>query len=193
MQKLWASALLLASLCAADLAAQDAELVPGARVRITQVEAHTASARPERHGTLTGTLVEADSTSFTVLVKGTNLLIPRAAIARIDVSQGHASGDALQGARRGAATAASTYALLALIGLVTSSGGECEGDCPADNFAKFPLYLGGFAVVGAGLGALVGSVPRESWVPVWPPSRSVSLSVDPVPAGGTGVRVSLRF
>jgi hypothetical protein len=211
MPKLWTLVLLIPFIRAPELRAQDAELAPGTRVRIVQATERSASGLRDRGRTHTGTLQAIDSASVTVLVDGRSLSIPRDIVSRLDVSQGTTTPERgmLRGARVGVVMGGAATALITGIALLDDQedDGDCL-DCPprpkprktffrwlldADEAADIPVHGLRGAVVGAGVGAVVGAMRRENWVPVWPGSRSVSLTVDPARSGGTGVGLWLRF
>jgi hypothetical protein len=48
-----------------------------------------------------------------------------------------------------------------------------------------------FGVLGAAIGAMVGSVPTDSWVDV--PARRVNVGLFPTRSGGAGMAVTVSF
>lgn len=201
MRRIWALSLLLC-ICAADLEAQAPEVQPGTRVRIAQPGANGRPQQAVRWSV--GTVEAVDSASLTLRSGGMSLVYPFAAISRMEVSQGRQGGSsasAARGFRRGALTGAASGAALA--GFVRLRDREPCEDCGSISFERFTtradtetfaLTVGLGALVGGGVGLIVGSQSSELWSPVAVGGAlSVSWTVDPVPSGGTGVGVSLRF
>lgn len=196
MKKLWTLVLLSLALAAADVAAQEAALAPGARVRVTQATSPSSSAGVQRGATLVGTLESIDSTSLTVLVNGQSLVYPRDIIARLDVSAGRvdAAESGWRSTKHGAQMGAAATALVLGVSLFLAEP-KTEAGVEPENIPGIAI-AGVFAagtLMGGLLGAAVGSVARDEWVPVWPRPTPVSLSVDPAPSGGTSVGLSVRF
>ena len=147
-------------------------LVPGRRIRVHQQDNHT----------LVGNFASMDSASLAlVTTAGDTVQVPRGDIAGLDLSQGsksNAGKGALTGLLIGAAGGA-------LIGVASSSADD--GDFIDFSAGEYAVGIGAvFGVLGAGVGALIGSGSRsDKWAPTaWP-----TLSV--LPAGPDGHRVAL--
>lgn len=202
MRHFWAALVLL---CAgtADLRAQEARLTPGARVRVVQATTSLDDNRARRRGTQTGVLESMDSTTVTLVTGNRSVALPLNTVSRIDVSSGNASmgRGTLRGARRGALLGAGVGGFVVVMGAIGSgTGNPCRGNptCTEEEPSESPaaviaVILGGGTVLGGTVGALVGSVSRESWTPAWTRPEQVSLTVDGAASGGAQVGVAIRF
>jgi hypothetical protein len=138
---------------AAVMAAQVAEVSPGARIRFR--------APPVVATRITGTVLERRAD--TVLVapeKGSPVTVPISAFTTLDISKGKSRAE---GAKVGALWSAAVYALYAIA--IASGGDPCDGraTCATTNDPTagdlIALTAAG-AGLGAGIGALIG---REKW------------------------------
>jgi hypothetical protein len=154
-------------------------LTTGTRVRVTVREANGQR-------TLVGPLRTFDSQTLALSSSDgpDHVALPRSSITRIEVSRGK-RGHALTGFFLGA--------VLGLAAVALKDAG-CEPDCDTEgsNGGFAVAAIGGGALLGTGVGALMRSERWESvpWA-VGPPRRA-GLGVLPSP-GGLGVRVTLRF
>lgn len=145
------------------------DLIPGTRVRVT---APALAPKP-----LVGTIKKLSDDAIDLAVKGRDdvISVPRASVIRLEVSRGRNRG---KGALIGGAA-------LATVGIVWGAVG-CHG-------SEFPPWLCATIlgvpglVVGAGVGALVGS--GEHWNEL--PSDRFRVTLAPTP--GRGVALSMRF
>lgn len=137
-------------LLAAPLCAQQAELRPGARVRL--------SAPGTLAGQQTGTVLERSTDSLLFATpNGTPTRLALAALERVEVSRGRSRS---RGALKGTAWGAGIGIGLGLISV--AAGNECsalDSVCPTDTELVTSTIVGS-AVIGVIIGAIVGS---ESW------------------------------
>ena len=158
------------------LAAQEAELRPGARVRL--------SAPGTLAGQLTGTVLERSTDSLLFATpNGTPTRLALSALDRVEVSRGESRA---RGALKGTAWGAGVGIGLGLISV--AAGNECadfDTVCPTDTEFVTSTALGG-AVIGAIIGAIVGS---ERWQTLRAPLRgALRPAVDRSKVG-----LSIRF
>lgn len=138
-----------------------------------------------RHGAkTTGTVAAIDSAGLCLAVTGgATVLLVRDEVSGIDLYQGMRTSvgrRALMGGVIGAAAGA-------LLGAVTA--GNSDGFISVGEGAA--AFGAVFGVLGAGIGALVGTKPRPVWDPVdWP---SVALIPDREGGAGAAVRFVIRF
>ena len=203
----------LLGLSAAGSAAAQAEVAPGARIRVYVSTKFNSREVASASGYHVGTVGGIDSSAVTLLEEdGTEFRIPFSSIRQIDVSRGTAtSGEGMRiGARKGAMLGAGTAAgAMGLVYGITKLGDmleeencifdyhfTCEGDSdPPGRGLLHPSWAnaGKVAVIGAVGGALlgtaIGTTGRERWHGV--PLRTLRLELAPAANGGTAV--SLRF
>jgi hypothetical protein len=202
----------LLGLSAAGSAAAQAEVAPGARIRVYVSTKFNSREVASASGYHVGTVGGIDSSAVTLLEEGgTEFRIPFSSIRQIDVSRGTAtSGEGMRiGARKGAMLGAGTAAgAMGLVYGVTKLGdllheSQCHSeftDChnetdPPGKGLLHPSWAnaGKVAVIGAVGGALlgtaIGATGRERWHGV--PLRTLRLELAPAANGGTAV--SLRF
>jgi hypothetical protein len=120
---------------------------------------------------------------------GGTMVIPRASVTSLQMAMGK-HGHALWGMLIGAA------AFAALGATVTVDPNDCGPDSTA--FCSRGEAIGGFALVGAGVGALIGvAVKHERWqnvsVEVLAPRSRAMRSVPSGRGGAVAVHVALRF
>ena len=166
--------LLLIPLSFTSLAAQDT-LTAGDKVRVTTEE--------ER---VVGSLVSLDDNQLTLTTEArdSSLVLPLASLTKLEVSRGQksmAGRGALIGLGAGAAVGVGTA-------LVACAGGDCNTDGDITGALALGLGAGG-ALVGAGIGALIGSsIKVDRWETV--PLDRISVSLTP---RGGGLEVSAKF
>jgi hypothetical protein len=170
-----ACSLLAWSALAADGAAPEDVLVPGARVR---VHAPDLAKRP-----LIGRIVAMDDTALTLRLRGgKERTIAVDEIRRLDVSAG--AHPRLLGGAFGA-----------LVGGVSAAGiagRPCRShreDRRCEDRSAFTLVGG--AVLGAAIGSVLSAT--ETWAPVLAARRRVDVAVEPLPRRGWRAAVAIGF
>lgn len=169
-------ALLVAT--SSPLAAQEAPVAPGTRVRV--------QAPPQWSGWVVGTVVAWESESLVLEPEdvGTPLTLARNQITRFDVYGGSKS-KALLGAGIGFGVGVGWTVLL----LSSESICNSEETCDAGDWAKGIAIFGGG---GAAIGALVGLLFRtDRWEAV--PMEGIRVSFTPVYDGQPGLALSVSF
>jgi len=151
-------------------------LVPGRRIRVHQ----------HNNKKLVGSFVAMDSASLAMVTNaGVTVRVPRGDVAGLDLSQGtksNAGKGALTGLLIGAAGGA-------LIGVASSSADD--GDFIDLSAGEYAVGIGAvFGVLGAGVGALIGSGSRsDKWAPTaWP-----TLSFQPSRRDGGTVALGMHL
>jgi hypothetical protein len=196
----------------ADARAQ-AEVAPGARIRVYVTTQYNSREVASVSGYHVGTVGAIDSSAVTLLEEGgTEFRIPFSSIRQIDVSRGTTTaGEGMRvGARKGALLGAGTAAgAMGILYGITKLGDMleeencifdyhfgCEGDSePPGRGLLRPSWenAGKVAVIGAVGGALlgvaIGSTGRERWKGV----RLRTLRLQLAPAANGGTAVSLRL
>jgi hypothetical protein len=198
--------LALAFTASAAAAQEPPEVLPGARIRVTQPVFIDGVDIGRVHRPQVGTLVSIDSASITALLEkdGTLLTLPFSAINRLQISQGAQSNTrgGIHGARKGAIFGggfmALTYGLVYLIQVGSDKERREECTLTPEACAKIegvepelpylvPALVGG-TLGGAAIGFAVGSREREAWQEVRP--RSLRPVAGP---SELSLTVSLRF
>jgi hypothetical protein len=156
------------------------ELREGARIRL------------QAAGTVSdGTLAAQDAASLTLRVEDLHdpLVVPRATLERVYVSEGRARGKA---AMIGAAIGLTVAGALVVAGSAGCDGGECL--CSGSGCVAAVAILGiPAAATGAGIGALVAPERwREVPIPARAGSTRVGWALAPI-HGGAAVSFSCRF
>ena len=162
------------------LAAQQAPVEPGARVRV--------KAPPLQPDWVRGTVVGWESGSLVLEPEkpdgNTPLTLARDQITRLDVHRGSKSRVLL-----GAGIGFGVGAALGFAACAGNTGSPCTNDAGEGSPAGFALALGG---VGAGLGALVGLLFRtDRWEAV--PLEGIHVTFAPVYDGQPGLALSVSF
>jgi hypothetical protein len=194
-------ALLTLAFTASAAVAQETEVPPGARIRLTQPIFVNGAYIGRVHRPQVGTLVSIDSTSITALLEkdGTLLTLPFSAINRLEISQGAVSGDRARiqrmrtGAIIGGGAAAVIYGLASYINAADKKDDQSCGLPSCAEGGRFELPYMVPVVVGATIGGAVigfrmGSREGEAWQDV----RPRSLRQAPRPSD-VSVTFSLRF
>jgi hypothetical protein len=196
--------LLALALTASAAPAQETEVLPGARIRVTQPVFVDGIDIGQVHRPQVGTLVRIDSASITALLEkdGTLLTLPFSAINRLEISQGAISGDRARihrmrtGAIIGGGFTALIYGLAAYINAGDAKvDEECGpiryGSCGKGGRVELPYMVPaivGATIGGAAIGFQMGSREGEAWKAVRPRSlRPVAAPND------LSLTVSLRF
>ena len=187
---------LLAALLALFLACPNALLgqagtpttavVPGARVRITQIDQKPRVA------------VVVSRTADTLRVRWPDLANTTAAVPVADISRLEVSGGRHRNVLKGMAVGTLGLGTVGVV-LGAATYSPCDSTEPfgcllaSDNRAEEALMVGALgAAVGLIVGTLVGLPSRESWRRV--PLDATRVAVSIIPRGGaTGVGLSLRF
>jgi hypothetical protein len=189
---------------ASAAAAQETEVLPGARIRVAQPVFVDGVDIGRVHPLQVGTLVSVDSASITALLEkdGTLLTLPFSAINRLEISQGAVSGDRARihrmrtGAIVGGGLTAAIYGLAAYINAADDKlDEECGpiryGSCGAGGRFELPYMVPaivGATIGGAAIGFRMGSREGEAWKAVRPRTlRPVAAPSD------LSLTVSLRF
>jgi len=166
-----------------------AHTATGQRVRITSGK----YLLHQRVGTLVGSWADSITVRIGVVPAESTLVLSRSVIDRLEVSRGlqrNTGRGALIGLGSGAA-------LGAVIGLMTYEKCVPQGllDClyaPESRAQQAMLFGVAFGLIGAGVGALVGSAKQERWERVRS-DDDVAWSIRSPPGGGIGVDVGIRF
>jgi hypothetical protein len=166
------------------LAAQEAPVEPGARVRV--------KAPPLQPDWVRGTVVGWESGSLVLEPEkpegDTPLTLARDQITQLDVHRGRKSA-AGKGALIGLGSGAVAGFALGFAACAGNTGSPCTNDAGEGSPAGFALALGG---VGAGLGALVGLLFRtDRWEAV--PLEGIHVTFTPVYDGQPGLALSVSF
>lgn len=177
------------------LAAQDAVVAEGTRVRLTarQLSGPDSGKTQKLKGTVAGW---RGDTLVLRLHNGLLTAMPIGSVTRLSVPGGRRP-DPLGGAFKGMVVggAAGLAVLTALCGEEDIDPGAGEGDpnsCSTSDAGYLLLGTAALAVAGAATGLLVGTVVgAEDWRPVGLPAPRLSLHT--LPGGAVGVGVSLRF
>jgi hypothetical protein len=159
-------------------AAQESALAPGALIRIQGAD--------EKHfhvGTFRA--LTPDSLIYSPGLATSTQSMPLSMIGRIEVSRYDLrTRSVLRDAAIGSA--------VGLGGTLAIAGGcvAFHGDCGLGLIVVTPVLIGGGFLVGA----LIGSQDRtQHWEQVYPPERSASLLIGPMPRGGFAVGLSVPF
>ncbi len=160
---------------------------------------------------ITGTLLDAAADTITVRLEGRDTIVtlPRASVARVQVSEGLRSrgSSAARGAKVGVLVGGGLGALAGVLsGDDTCSPSTSPYDSPyAPDFSCLFSYtkgemvvIGGtvFGVLGAAAGALVGATtPDEIWrtAPELGGRKAVSVGFAPLPGRGLAVKLAVAF
>lgn len=201
-------AVLALAFTASAAAAQETEVLPGARIRVTQPVFIDGVDIGRVHRPQVGTLVSVDSTSITALLEkdGTLLTLPFSAINRLQISQGPISGTrgSFHGVRKGAIIGGGFIAVVYGLGYLIQIADQRldDADCvpgfpdeschPKEKTKPelphmLPAIVGG-TIGGAAIGFGMGSRQREAWQEVRP--RSLRPVARP---NELSLTVSLRF
>jgi len=191
---------------ASAAAAQETEVLPGTRIRLTQPVFVDGRNIGRVHRSQVGTLVSIDSTSITALLEkdGTVLTLPFSAINRLEISQGAVAGDRARihrmrtGAIVGGGLTAAIYGLAAYI---NAADDKLDEECGPTRYRLKACDQGGTfelpymvpAIVGATVGGAVigfrmGSREGEAWQDVRP--RSLRRVAGP---NELSLTISVRF
>jgi hypothetical protein len=199
-----ATVLALAFTASAAPAQRTTEVLPGARIRVTQPVFIDGIDIGQVHRPQVGTLVSIDSTSITTLLEkdGTLLTLPFSAINRLEISRGAISGDRSRthGVRTGAIIGGGFTALIyGLAAYINAGDAKLDEDCGPIRYGscgeggrvELPYMVAaifGGTVAGAAIGFKMGSRGGEAWEAVRPRSlRPVAAPSD------LSLSVSLRF
>lgn len=159
-------------------AAQDGALAPGALIRI-----QGADGKQFHEGTFRA--LTPDSLIYSPGLATSTQSMPLSMIDRIEVRRYNLRArSVLRDAAIGSA--------VGLGGTLAVAGGclAFHKDCGLGLILVTPALVGGGFLVGA----LIGSEDRsEHWDRVYPPERSASLLVGPMPRGGFGIGLSVPF
>jgi hypothetical protein len=197
----------LAFTASAASAQRTTEVLPGARIRVTQPVFIDGIDIGRVHRPQVGTLVSVDSASITALLEmdGTLLTLPFSAINRLQISRGAISGERarIHQMRKGAIIGGGFLAVVYGLGYLVQIADQRldDADCvpvlqqPCQKKPKttpelphmVPAIVGG-TVAGAAIGFGMGSRQREAWQEVRP--RSLRPVAGP---GDLTLTVSLRF
>ncbi|HEY7770209.1 hypothetical protein [Longimicrobium sp.] len=191
---------------ASAAAAQQTEVLPGARIRVTQPVFIDGVDIGRVHRPQVGTLVSVDSASITALLEkdGTLLTLPFSAINRLQVSQGSISGTSgsIHGVRKGAMIGGGFIAVVYGVAYLIQVGNDKNRRANCIHTPEYcariqrmepelpylvPALVGG-TIGGAAIGFALGSHDREAWEEVRP--RSLRPVAGP---SELSLRVSLRF
>jgi hypothetical protein len=158
-------------------AAQDSALTAGSRIRI-----QSADDKQLHEGTFRA--MTPDSLVYSPGLATSIESIPLASVGKIEVSRyNHKARSVLTDAAIGTAIG---------LGGTLAIGGGCavfHSDCFELIFAAPALIGGGFLA-----GALIGAQDRgQHWDQVYPPERSASLLIGPMPHGGIAIGLSVAF
>lgn len=165
--------------------AEDAALEPNARVRVTELAGRR----------LVGRLVDANEGSLTVAVPNKTVVVPRQALAKLEVSRrpSRKGRGAMIGLLVGAASGA-------IVGYTSESEGYTQPFCSflppcesgGEHFDHRPsgaiAYGALFGALGAGIGA--AAAPGERWETVG--AGRLRAQVSPA-RGGAGLTLALSF
>jgi hypothetical protein len=204
----FATVLALAFTASAAAAQARTEVLPGARIRVTQPVFIDGVDIGRVHRPQVGTLVSVDSASITALLEkdGTLLTLPFSAINRLQISQGPISGTrgTIHGVRKGAIIGGGFIAVVYGLGYLIQiadqrlDDADCVPGFPNESCQPkpkrkpelphmVPAIVGG-TIGGAAIGFALGSRDREAWEEVRPRSlRSVAAPNE------LSLIVSLRF
>jgi hypothetical protein len=159
-------------------AAQDNALTPGALIRI-----QGADEKQFHEGTFRA--LTPDSLIYSPGLATTTRSMPLSLIGRIEVSRYDLRArSVLRDAAIGSA--------VGLGGTLAMAGGcwVFHSDCGLGLILVTPALIGGGFLVGA----LIGSQDRsQHWDQVYPPERSTSLLIGPMPRGGFAIGLSVPF
>jgi hypothetical protein len=159
-------------------AAQDSALAPGALIRI-----QGADEKQFHEGTFRA--LTPDSLIYSPGLATSTQSMPLSMIGRIEVRRYNIRArSVLRDAAIGSA--------VGLGGTLAVAGGclAFHKDCGLGLILVTPALVGGGFLVGA----LIGSEDRsQHWDQVYPPERSASLLVGPMPRGGFGIGLSVPF
>jgi hypothetical protein len=193
--------LALAFTASASAAQGTTEVLPGARIRLTQPIFVNGAYIGRVHRPQVGTLVSIDSTSITALFEkdGTLLTLPFSAINRLEISQGAVTGDRARihrmrtGAIIGGGSAAVIYGLASYINAADKKDDQSCGSPSCAEGGRFELphmvpVIVGATIGGAVIGFRMGSREGEAWQDV----RPRSLRPIPLPSE-LSVTISRRF
>lgn len=198
--------LALALTASPAIAQETPEVLPGARIRVTQPVFIDGVNIGRVHRPQVGTLVRVDSASITALLEedGTLLTLPFSAINRLQISQGPISGTrgTMHGARKGAIIGGGFMAVIYGAAYLIQVGNDrdrrkncihtpefCAGIPRIEPELPYlvPALVGG-TLGGAAIGFGMGSRQREAWQEVRP--RSLRPVAGP---NELSLTVSLRF
>ena len=199
-----ATVLALAFTASAAVAQRTTEVLPGARIRVTQPVFVDGIDIGQVHRPAVATLVSVDSASITALLEkdGTLLTLPFSAINRLEISQGAVSGDRARmhrmrrGAIIGGGFTALIYGLAAYINAADDKvDEECgpvrHGGCGEGGRIELPYMVPAIVAGtagGAAIGFRMGSREGEAWTAVRPRTlRPVAAPSD------LTLTVSVRF
>jgi hypothetical protein len=156
--------LTIALLCSAPVTAEAQTVPVGTRIRVTTaatvstpgvVTMNGNEPRRVKPGTrIAGTLASLDRDRLVIVAAGRQLLIPREAIAVIELSSTSRS-------RRERATLGAMIGAASGAGFVLGMRAGCKGDC----FSVAPTAALAAAMFG-GIGAMLGAVERERWTAI---------------------------
>jgi hypothetical protein len=166
------------ALASPGAAAQDSALAPGALIRI-----QSADEKQFHEGTFRA--LTPDSLVYSPGLATSARSMPLSMIGRIEVSRYDLrTRSVLRDAAIGSA--------VGLGGTLAIAGG-CflfHSDCGLGLILATPVLIGGGFLVGA----LIGSQDRtQHWDQVYPPPRSASLLIGPMPRGGFAIGVTVPF
>jgi hypothetical protein len=166
------------ALASPDAAAQESVLAPGALIRI-----QGADEKQFHEGTFRA--LTPDSPIYSPGLATSTRSMPRSMIGKIEVRRYNLRArSVLRGAAIGSA--------VGLGGTLAITGGclAFHSDCGLGLVVVTPLLIGGGFLVGA----LIGSQDRtQHWDQVYPPERSASLLIGPMPRGGIAIGLHVPF
>jgi hypothetical protein len=158
--------------------AQDSVLTPGSQIRI-----QSSDEKQVHEGTFRA--LTADSLLYSPGLATSIQSIPLASVGKIEVSRYNLRA-------RSVLTDAAIGSAVGLGGTLAVAGGCAvfHGDCGVAVILITPVLIGGGFLVGA----LIGSQNRsQHWDQVYPPERSASLLIGPMPHGGFAIGLSVPF